>query len=573
MTIKHVLRLFLVALLAAWVFDQLFWERTAGVSFALMVLLLLVTGLGLAWGEGVRPAWRSLAILLPVGFFAAMSALRTEPLTQFLNYSMSLGMMAVLAVTFAGGGWLRYTFLDHLVNLAVLGVKAVVLPGVAAAKQSSVISDQLSVSADTVRPADIVRPSDQSSGIADEVRPAGEARPDAQLPAGRGQAAVVWGRVLGGLRGVVLAVPLLVVFGALLAGADPVFAEGLEDFFALFKIEKLPEYLFRAFYVAVLGYALAGVYLYALTASRQERVSTDAQQRFAILPLTEASVVLGSVSLLFLAFVLVQFRYFFGGQANINVAGYTYAEYARRGFNELVMVAFFSLLLFIGLSKVTRRTQPAQRWLFAGLGVGLVLLLTIMLVSAFMRLQLYEEAYGFTRLRLYTHVFMIWLGGLLAVLAGIELSGRTRYFALACLLAALGFGATLSLLGVDGFIVHANVARTQRGQALDAAYLATLSPEAVPALARAFGDARLGQDAHDQLGAALACQAARPLYAQPLSWPEFNLGHYRAVILLNGLQGELAAYPLAHTDRGELMVSVNGALQPCYSSEYSWMGD
>ena len=548
MTIKHVLRLFLVALLAAWVFDQLFWERAVGVSFALMVLLHLVTGLGLAWGEGVRPAWRSLAILLPVGFFAAMSALRTEPLTQFLNYSMSLGMMAVLVVTFAGGGWLRYTFLDHLVNLAVLGVKAVVLPGVAAGQ-------------------DAHRRDAETAEKNDEKEPGVLSDSAVRHQPGRLSVAV------GGLRGLLLALPLLVVFGALLAGADPVFAEGLEDFFALFKIEKLPEYLFRAFYVVILGYALAGVYLYALTASRQERVSTDAQQRFAILPLTEASVVLGSVSLLFLAFVLVQFRYFFGGQANINVAGYTYAEYARRGFNELVMVAFFSLLLFIGLSKVTRRTQPAQRWLFAGLGVGLVLLLTIMLVSAFMRLQLYEEAYGFTRLRLYTHVFMIWLGGLLAVLAGIELSGRTRYFALACLLAALGFGATLSLLGVDGFIVHANVARTQRGQALDAAYLATLSPEAVPALARAFGDARLGQDAHDQLGAALACQAARPLYAQPLSWPEFNLGHYRAVNLLNGLQDELAVYPLEIGERGEWLVSVNGALQPCYSSEYGWMGE
>jgi hypothetical protein len=369
--------------------------------------------------------------------------------------------------------------------------------------------------------------------------------------------------VVGG-RGLLLALPLLLIFGALLAEADPAFAQGLDDLWALFKIEKLPEYLFRAFYVAVLGYVLAGVYLYALTASRQERVSTDAQQRFAILPLTEASVVLGSVNVLFFAFVLVQFRYFFGGQANINVAGYTYAEYARRGFNELVVVALGSLLLWIGLSKVTRRAQPAQHWVFAGLGAGLVVLVAIMLVSAFMRLQLYEEAYGFTRLRLYTHVFIIWLGGLLAALIGLELAGRTRYFALACLLAALGFGATLNILGVDSFIVSANVARTQRGQELDAAYLATLSPEAIPALAAAFHDSRLGAYAHDQVGAALACQATRSVYEPAASWPEFHFGRYRASVLLAGLQDDLAAYPMYH-ERERWSVEVNGKPQPCFS--------
>ena len=42
--------------------------------------------------------------------------LRSEPVTQFVNYGMSLGMMAVLAATLAGGGWLRYTFIDHVVN-------------------------------------------------------------------------------------------------------------------------------------------------------------------------------------------------------------------------------------------------------------------------------------------------------------------------------------------------------------------------------------------------------------------------------------------------------------------------
>src|SRR5207244_2088993 len=53
----------------------------------------------------------------------------------------------------------------------------------------------------------------------------------------------------------------------------------------------------------------------------------------------ESTIFLGSVNALFLAFIMVQLAYLFGGQANISAQGFTYAEYARKGFFELVAVA------------------------------------------------------------------------------------------------------------------------------------------------------------------------------------------------------------------------------------------
>ena len=103
----------------------------------------------------------------------------------------------------------------------------------------------------------------------------------------------------------------------------------------------------------------------------------------AFLGFTEGAVILGAVVVLFALFAVVQFQYFFGGQANISVQGYTFAEYARRGFGELVTVAFFSLLLFLGLSAVTKRNDETQRWVFTGMGVGMVALVGVMLVFGF----------------------------------------------------------------------------------------------------------------------------------------------------------------------------------------------
>jgi hypothetical protein len=215
---------------------------------------------------------------------------------------------------------------------------------------------------------------------------------------------------------------------------------------------------------------------------------------------------------------------------NITFDGYTYADYARNGFGELVTVAFFSLLLFLGLSAITRRDQGNQRQVFSGLGIFLVAMVGVMLVSAFQRLVLYEMAYGFTRLRTYTHVFIIWLGLLLLATILLELRNRQRAFGLAAIIASLGFAATLSLMNVDGFIVRQNVARYMQGDRLDVAYLASLSTDAVPALAGYYRSPATDPATRDRLGAALACFNVNNV--QSGDWRSFHLSRFRAGQLL-----------------------------------------
>jgi hypothetical protein len=249
----------------------------------------------------------------------------------------------------------------------------------------------------------------------------------------------------------------------------------------------------------------------------------------SFLGFTEAAVVLGAVVVLFALFAVVQFQYFFGGQINITVQGYTFSEYARRGFSELVAVAFFSLLLFLSLSAVVKRQNKTQRWVFSGLGLGMVALVGVMLISAFQRLILYEAAYGFSRLRAYTHVFMIWLGVLLVVVVVLDILRKERTFALAALLASIGFAATLTLMNVDGFIVRQNVARAAAGADLDVAYLASLSSDSVPALVDALQDGRLTPGTRDAAGAALACHIYYNYSQKPdMDWRGFTLSRWWA---------------------------------------------
>ncbi|MCX6039201.1 MAG: DUF4173 domain-containing protein [Chloroflexi bacterium] len=473
----------IVALALGWLFDFLFWKHAQGINFAIYAILVL-GGCFLVLGlNGIKPSWKSLLLLVPILFFAAMTFIRQEPVSIFLAFAFTLALMGLLAFTYLGGRWLWYSLSDYVVNYVKL--------------TSSMIARPLIFLNEIKKP------------VPAEVA---EARPGRK-------------RFWAILRGVLIAIPIVAIFAALLSSADLVFAQRVQGFVKLFRLENFPEYIFRCIYILIGAYALTGTILHAAQKSQDEKlVGMDKPLVPSFLGFTEAAVVLGAVVVLFALFAVVQFQYFFGGQTNIGVQGYTFSEYARRGFGELVTVAFFSLLLFLSLSAVVKRQNRTQRWVFSGLGLGMVALVGVMLYSAFQRLMLYEAAYGFSRLRAYTHVFMIWLGVLLVVVVVLDILNKERTFALAALLASIGFAATLTLMNVDGFIVRQNVARAAAGADLDVATLASLSSDSVPALVDALQDGSLTPGTRDAVGAALACRVnAERSWDPDTDWRSFTL--------------------------------------------------
>jgi hypothetical protein len=514
--------LWITALILGWLFDFLFWKHNHGVSFAIYVVLCLAGGFTVLRMDGLKPHWRSLLLLLPIAFFAAMSFIRQEPLSLFLAYAFTLFSLGVLAFTYLGGRWPAYSLSDYVANFFKLAGSSIARPFVF---------------------------------IGETRRRNAEAGP-------RSGAKRIWPI----LRGVLIAIPIIAIFAALLASADLIFAQKLDEIVKLFRLEKLPEYIFRAVYILIGAYLLAGVLLHAATRSQDEKlIGVEKPLVPPFLGFTDAAIVLGSVTLLFAAFVVIQFQYFFGGQANIHMDGYTFAEYARRGFGELVTVAFFSLLLYLGLSAIVKRETPGTRWGFSGLGVVMVTLVGVMLVSAFQRLLLYEAAYGFTRLRTYTHIFMIWLGILLAAVVVLDILRKERAFALAALAAALGFAVTLSLLNVDAFIVRRNVARAPLGEGLDVPHLASLSADAVPALAALYADPALPALTRDAVGAALVCRNEVQYGRSDENWRAFTFSGWLAGRTMDALQGTLSGYRVTEEGGPAKVLTPGQVMYECWS--------
>lgn len=524
---KYSTHLWILTFALGWVFDLLFWQKEPGISFPLFVTLTLAGGMFLLWRGEVRPARQAWFLLLPIAFFSLFTFLRLEPLTVFLGYLLTLFLMGVLALAYQTGRWTLYSLLDYFVGYFRLFISLVAEPLIFQAQ---------------VGKARVAEGGEQK-------------RPSAFWPV---------------VRGLLFAVPVLAFFTALLSSADIVFAQRIDELVKLFSLEKLPEYIFRLVYISILAYALAGIFLHAAKPGQDEKlIGLEKPLITSFLGFTEAAIVLGSVVLLFLSFVIIQVQYLFGGLENIRLDGYTYAEYARRGFGELVAVAFFSLLLFLGLSAISRREEGNQRHIFSGLGIFLVALVGVMLISAFQRLYLYEVAYGFTRLRAYTHVFIIWLGILLLATIVLELRSRQRAFALTALLVSLGFAASLTLMNVDGFIVRQNVARHVQGNPLDVGYLASLSPDAVPVLAGFYQSETLDASTRDMVGAALACfnrqaESRQSGEETPAPWQSFHLSRYRADQSLAALN--LGDYQFDDESYSGAVTTPQGEEYSCYSN-------
>ena len=181
-----------------------------------------------------------------------------------------------------------------------------------------------------------------------------------------------------------------------------------------------------------------------------------------------------------------------------------------------------------------------------GLNTLLIAQVLVILASSLSRLLLYENAYGFTQLRTYTHILIGWLAVLLVVTIGLELTRRRHLFALSALLVTFGFGLTFGVMNVDGFIAGQNIQRARAGVSLDDRYLTTLSGDAVPTLLAEYQLSDQPEAVKDSLGAELACREALLTNpdAQSGSWLSYNLSKGTAASLLRANHALWQDYPV-----------------------------
>jgi uncharacterized protein DUF4153 len=276
-------------------------------------------------------------------------------------------------------------------------------------------------------------------------------------------------------RGLAIGLPFLAVFGGLFVAADAVFRGLAQD-----AVPNGFAGLWTHLLVAVLvAWASAGL-LRDLAAHREGARLVSPEALVSRRPRlrvggTEIAVALAAIDALFLAFVLVQARYLFGGESVVLTRAHlTYAEYARHGFFELLAVSALVVPVVLVANAVAREHRAVVR----GLSAVLVALEIAVAASGLQRMHVYVDRYGLTELRVYTTGVMLWIVVVLLWCGATVLRGDARRFAVGVVVT--GFLATLALnvVSPDALIARTNLDRGAR----DPHYLAGLSADAVPTL-------------------------------------------------------------------------------------------
>jgi len=435
--LPKILTIAVLSLVLGILTDYFFYGQDLGLSFPVFIWLVTAVIFGLSFSWKTKISKSTYWLVPPLLFFSGMVAVRSSEIVTTLNVWTTYLLMISFVYSLTGG-----KIIDYVV--------------------SKYITKTLSASLDIIHHA--------ANFLTDffQLR---------TLIKGHKTLSQV-------IKGIVMAIPVLLIFLVLFASADIVFNKYLTD---MFKVHISGETFFRVIIVMIASSLLSGLFYYATHHKEVPELKETTATEKKTNGIVEISIFLGLINALFLTFITIQFTYFFGGQNNISVEGFSYAEYAHRGFFELVAVAILSFIIVIISQKSVEKKDNKHLLVFKILSTMLTLEVVVIMVSAFQRLMIYENTFGFTELRLYVQLFIIWLGIIFFLLLyKIVADKKENIYAFTAFVGSLLFLVFLNGFNPDAFIAQKNIENLQTTGKLDVTYLSSLSDDAVPELVKAL---------------------------------------------------------------------------------------
>ncbi|MFL6556858.1 MAG: DUF4173 domain-containing protein, partial [Bacillus sp. (in: firmicutes)] len=236
--------------------------------------------------------------------------------------------------------------------------------------------------------------------------------------------------------------------------------------------------------------------------------------------------VLVIINAVYLLFTLVQFRYFFSGTLQ---ADFTYAEYARKGFFELLFVTLINLSITVLVLTFTNRGTNVMRRAIQIMLTILVFVSSVMLTSAFLRLSMYEDAYGFTFTRVLVHSFMIFLVVIFTytlVKIWVEKLSLFHFYFITSLI----YYTAITIIDLDKIVVKENMNRYETSGKIDVHYLNNLSYTGVLGLIDLYE-----KDKNIPELKTILVERKQQAIAENLPWQSYNLKREQAFAELKKL--------------------------------------
>jgi two-component system sensor histidine kinase BaeS len=223
---------------------------------------------------------------------------------------------------------------------------------------------------------------------------------------------------------------------------------------------------------------------YRIAPEAGEPTDRDAASTARVQPVAWA-VVLAQIAAVFGVYAVANGRALFASHGAVRASGGpTYAQYVHEGFVEVSVAALLAVACVVAGHALLRPRAGggivAGGWRMATIECVLLGFVALALASSAHRLRLYEEAYGFTVLRLGVRFFQVGIAGLLALTAAGCVARAWRGWSSALAWSLLSLTVIVGSFNADRWVGRESIELAQRGGHLDIGYLATLSEDAAP---------------------------------------------------------------------------------------------
>ncbi|MGJ7921690.1 DUF4153 domain-containing protein [Neobacillus sp. LXY-4] len=333
---------------------------------------------------------------------------------------------------------------------------------------------------------------------------------------------VIWKKISIGL---LISIPVLYVVLTLLMSADSQFERMMGEIPQLFQIVDAED-IMRMIVVLIFTFAFFGLLQVLFNKQIKAIIQKEYSQSFKIDAIISITVLV-LINALYLLFTFVQFKYFFSGTLH---GDFTYAEYARKGFFELLFVTMINLSITVLVLNFVDTSASLMKRLTQILLTALVLSSGVMLSSAFMRLSMYEEAYGFTFIRFMAFSFMLFLAVIYLYTLfkiWIEKLSLFHFYFISSLLYYTG----MNLIDVEKIVVTKNIERYEQTGKIDPVYLNSLSYSGVLGLMELY-------EKNSEIPGVkeLLQERKNNLSNESVSWQSYNLKRELAIKKLQKLE-------------------------------------
>lgn len=275
------------------------------------------------------------------------------------------------------------------------------------------------------------------------------------------------------IKSIIIITPLLLLIILLLTSADMIFdniitkiLDGLKEIFIINSFTNIIGRIFTGIIVFIYISTTMNYLLFDYKKEkREEKTCPETKDPHTI------KLLLTVLNIIYLVFDVIQIKSLLLHSVSI---GINYAEYARQGFFQLMIVSLINISILL-ISKKYEQTPKDKKYISI-MNVILVLLTFIIIISSFFRMNLYEAMYGYTLLRLLVYI-TLFTETILLVPTIMYIFNSNFNISKHYMIIIITVYTIINFINIDAIITKRNIERYYEKDDIDIVYLKRLSTD------------------------------------------------------------------------------------------------